>query len=113
MQWRTQRALAGWLSVILLIVSLRYGTAGCRGARLVNVERVRGVPPQFVTDVNRAPWPELTLLPGIGPAMAQRIVVSREQDGPFREPEDLLRVRGIGPKTLAAVRPYVICGTDN
>ncbi len=52
-------------------------------------------------DPNRDPDVELARLPSIGPALAQRIVESREQDGPFRSPSDLLRMSGIGPATLA------------
>ena len=51
-------------------------------------------------DINRATEEELTALPGIGPARAAAIVADREENGPFRYPEDLLRVPGIGEKTL-------------
>ena len=108
MQWRTQKALAGWLAIVMLFIALPYGIASWRGHGRVNVERVRGVPPRFVTDVNRAEWPELTLLPGIGPALAQRIVASRELEGQFRQAEDLLRVHGIGPKILTGMKPYLV-----
>jgi competence protein ComEA len=58
-------------------------------------------------DVNRAGLEELQSLPGIGPALAQRILDSRSRDGPFRRLDDLLRVRGIGPATLARLQPLV------
>jgi competence protein ComEA len=58
-------------------------------------------------DVNRATAAELTALPGIGPALAARIVASRETEGPFRTADDLLRVAGIGPAKLEAIRPRV------
>ncbi len=58
-------------------------------------------------DINRASVEELSALPGIGPALAQRIVAHRQQHGPFRNVEDLLRVAGIGPKTYEKVRPHV------
>ena len=58
-------------------------------------------------NINRATWPELTLLPEIGETLARRIVESRERDGPFRSHDDLGRVRGIGPKTLERLRPYL------
>lgn len=51
-------------------------------------------------DPNRAPDVELARLPGVGPALAARIIADREAHGPFRRPDDLLRVRGIGPATL-------------
>ena len=51
-------------------------------------------------DPNSATEADLDRLPGIGPALAQRIVAARAE-GPFRSAADLERVPGIGPKTLA------------
>ena len=58
-------------------------------------------------DINSADVEALQGLPGIGPALAERIVADREADGPFRTPEDLLRVSGIGPKRWERIRPLV------
>ncbi len=54
-------------------------------------------------DPNRATEAELDRLPGVGPGVARSIVEARASGG-FHSPEDLLRVRGIGPATLAKVR---------
>ena len=61
-------------------------------------------------DINVATAAQLELLPGIGPTLAQRIVDDRALNGRFVVPEDLQRVRGIGPKTLEAVRDLIVCG---
>jgi competence ComEA-like helix-hairpin-helix protein len=58
-------------------------------------------------DVDRASEAELLRLPGIGPSLAARIVAERSAGGPFGGPDGLLRVRGIGPKTLEKIRPYL------
>jgi competence protein ComEA len=58
-------------------------------------------------DLNRAAAGDLELLPGIGPALAQRIVEDRNTHGPFFEIEGLRRVRGIGPRTLERLRPLI------
>jgi competence protein ComEA len=58
-------------------------------------------------NVNLASAEELERLPGIGPALAARIVAHREAHGPFRTVDDLLRVSGIGPKTLDGFRDLV------
>jgi competence protein ComEA len=47
---------------------------------------------------------ELETLPRIGPAMAARIIAWRTANGPFRSLNDLLKVGGIGPKTLAGLQ---------
>jgi len=58
-------------------------------------------------DINQATAAELEKLPGIGPALARRIVEWREIHGPFRSVEDLLQVPGIGPKTLEGIRDKI------
>lgn len=58
-------------------------------------------------DLNRADETLLQTVPGIGPAMARRIVEWRTEHGPFRRLEDLLDVRGIGEKTLEKFRAYL------
>lgn len=58
-------------------------------------------------NINTADESELASLPGIGPAYAQRIIAYRQDHGPFRSVDDLLAIRGIGPKRLAALRPMV------
>jgi competence protein ComEA len=50
-------------------------------------------------DLNAATYEELLRLPGIGPVMAKRIIEYRRTNGPFRHPEELKKVKGIGVKT--------------
>ena len=66
----------------------------------------RGVPVGRL-DPNRSSALELTRLPGIGPALATRIVAERDRGGGFASAEALLRVPGIGPKTLERIRAYL------
>lgn len=63
--------------------------------------------PDKPIDVNRATAGELMQLPGIGPVLAGRIVEVRREKA-FGSVEDLRRVKGIGPKTLDALRPHVV-----
>jgi competence protein ComEA len=63
-----------------------------------------GEPP---IDVNTATAEELQRLPGIGPVTAQAIIAARAT-APFQNINDLDRVKGIGPKTLEKVRPFVV-----
>jgi competence ComEA-like helix-hairpin-helix protein len=56
-------------------------------------------------DLNRATVAQLDALPGIGPVLAQRIVEHRRLHGEFRAVEELMAVRGIGPKLFARLEP--------
>jgi len=51
-------------------------------------------------NLNKATVEELTQLKGVGTKYAERIVEFREKNGPFKKPEDILQIKGIGPKTL-------------
>lgn len=58
-------------------------------------------------DLDRASVEDLGAVPGIGPGLAAEVVRDREERGPFRTPEDLRRVRGIGPARMERARPWV------
>jgi len=57
-------------------------------------------------NLNTASVEELMLLPGIGPRRAEAIIADRQQRGPFPAVDSLVRVRGIGPKTVERLRPW-------
>lgn len=64
-------------------------------------------PTASVVDIDRATVEELDALPGIGPALAGRIVADREANGPFGSMAALEEVRGIGPALAARLGPRV------
>ncbi len=58
-------------------------------------------------DINLAGISELTKLPGIGPSLANQIIVYRTQNGPFISTDDLVKVSGIGPAKLARIKNHI------
>jgi len=58
--------------------------------------------------LNVATEDELRRLPGVGPSKARAIVALRTKLGKFKRPEDLLRVKGIGRRSLARMRPLLL-----
>ena len=68
---------------------------------------VEGSEALYRIDINTATESELLLLPGIGAALAARIVRSRESVGEFAAVDDLARVRGVTPETIERLRPLV------
>ena len=69
----------------------------------------KSLPPGERVDLNRAPVTELMRLPGVGEKRAQAIVAARAKQ-PFRRPEDVIAVKGLGPKWFATVKNNVAVG---
>ena len=105
------------LSVIIALITVCVYIAGNRpGVTLIETKRTREVIAEseqevvttHVVDLNEATQSEFETLPGIGPAISERIVAYREENGPFLTVEDILNVSGIGEKKLDAIRDYII-----
>lgn len=61
-------------------------------------------------DINSASAAELDALPGIGPAIAERIVAYRDESGPFESVEALQDVKGVGAALFEQIAPLVTAG---
>jgi competence ComEA-like helix-hairpin-helix protein len=71
----------------------------------------RRSPPSTIAplDLNEATEKQLEALPAIGPKHAKSIIASRNaRGGRFTSVDQLLEIDGIGPKTIDAIRPYVV-----
>ena len=67
----------------------------------------------FPIDINRATAEELVLLPGIGPVKADAIIRERDRVGAFSKIGDILRVSGIGEKTLEGIADFITLGESD
>jgi len=67
-------------------------------------------PPAAPVNLNTADSEQLQLVPGIGPTTAEKILQMRKAYGAFKSVDDLLAIRGIGPKRLEKMRRYLTVG---
>jgi competence protein ComEA len=99
--------------VALILLGVYWVRLSNWGTRTVEIERLPARRSEFRIDANSATWVEWGQIQGIGDGLARRIVADREQNGPFRSVDDLARVKGIGPKTLEHLRPWVRVNTES
>ena len=64
--------------------------------------------PEGMVNINTADEKELDKLPGIGPAMAKRIVEYRTENGAFQAPEEIKRVKGIGDAKYEKMKDKIV-----
>jgi competence protein ComEA len=87
--------------------ALALGAAVATAAPALAAKRALG--PSERVDLNRAGVAELMRLPGIGERRAQAIVAHRARQ-PFRRPEDVLNVKGLGRAWFARVKAHLVVG---
>lgn len=102
-----QTLIAGAVAACLAAAAAWLTLVGGFSGQLVDHDAPPPATARFTVDVNQASAVELAQLPGLGPAMAQRIVDHRAAHGDFPSLDALLDVPGVGEATLAAIRPYL------
>ena len=105
-----------WAAVIAALAAMALCVA-LRGAAAAALPTLPWAPPEAaqirgegLVDINTAGLEELTALPGIGEVRAQAILDDRAANGPYRYPEDLIRVRGIGEGILEDILDQITTG---
>jgi comEA protein len=101
----------GWPLVLALsAVLFGAGAAQAREPRTAGESQagVGSAAQDGVVNINTATEEELARLPGIGPSKARAIIELRKRMGKFERIESLLRVRGIGRKTLKKLQPMLV-----
>ncbi len=104
------RRVVSAFGVVLLGLSAWHLAQAARRGGLVEIDRLASAEAAYRLNINRATWVEWAQLDGIGESLGRAIVADREQHGPFANVDDLARVRGIGPKKLEAIRPWLEVG---
>jgi len=113
-----QAALAGQLAAVDSAIAARGRRGTPTPASQVTLRVTSQVAPRVTprvtpraltspVDLDSAPESVLVTLPGVGPALAKRIVQDRARGGPFGSLTAFTRVAGIGEKTAARLAPYV------
>lgn len=87
---------------LILIASMALAAPPNKSAAAEPVSRLVGV-----VNLNTATPEQLELLPGVGPARARAIVEDRKAHGPYRSPQDLTRVSGIGERALLRMNRHL------
>ena len=91
---------------MLLVTAMIFGSSVA-----INIERLHAAPAEAqeieIINVNSASLEELQVVRGIGPALADRIISFRDQNGPFEELDDLTLIRGIGSAKFERIKAQI------
>jgi competence ComEA-like helix-hairpin-helix protein len=77
---------------------------------LLAVSSATKKPPPQPININTADSAQLQLVPGIGPSTAEKILQMRKSYGTFKSVNDLMAIRGLGPKRLEKMGKYITVG---
>lgn len=104
---RDQRVVAVLAGCTLILLAVHWLRLTSGGSDIIEVRHQSPLRYDYRIDINTAGVIEWYQLDGIGESLAERIVLDRQQNGPFRSVEDLQRVKGIGPATVGKLQPWV------
>lgn len=100
--WRGARAYGCLWLIVLVVILLRHQPTATL------IETPNPSPPEpFRISLNRDPWERLTLIEGIGPQLAQRIVAARRERGRFRSWREIMDLPGVPDRPFEEYREYL------
>lgn len=107
-----QIAVCMLVTILLVLLGMHWLRLSRWGTAPIELSSQQPREYYYSLDINSASWVEWAQLEGIGEKLARRIVADRDEWGPFRGPADIGRVRGIGPKLLERIHPFLRGGTE-
>lgn len=110
---RNPRRIVTRIASVILALSIASHAAALTSTTSTHKAAEQITPPHTVVNVNTATVEQIAFLPGVGATTASRIVeyrggVETGKPAPYKSVDDLLNVKGIGPKKLAAMRAFVV-----
>lgn len=105
---RERRTVTVLTAGVLTLMAAGWWRHASNDRGTIDIDRAAPLTAKFQVNVNKADWPELMQLPGVGRTLAERIIAEREERGAFHRVEELTRVDGIGPRTIDRIRPYLL-----
>ena len=104
------RTTSGFVSALLGVAVLLAVGSTSRAAAPPRAQRpeAAAATQESPVDVNTANEQQLMAVPGIGESLAKRIVQFRDKNGRFEKVDDLMKVQGIGEKSIEKLRPYLV-----
>lgn len=96
---RTHRSSFAWSLLLMVALALTPALAVAQKGKAPSTEKV---------NLNSATAEQLETLPGIGPAMAKRIIEHRAKNGKFTKLEELLNVKGISEKKFQKMKDRLV-----
>ena len=109
--WLTLATLTGLLVFVAfnaLTRTTKFDSAAVNAPGIAPVATL----PDMRIDLNAADCAQLGMLPGLGPMLAERILLDRDEHGPFSSVDELDRVSGVGPAIIERLRPCAFVSSE-